>query len=174
VYANTSSKVEVKLYFQICEKVTFEVVPMKSSTWTVGKVAARCGVKVSTLHFYEQKGLIHSWRNAGNQRRYKADVLRRVSVIKAAQKMGISLESIKQAFATLPDQRTPTANDWKKLSTVWQGELNARIAYLQRLRDSLTGCIGCGCLSMKNCPIYNEDDKLALEGSGPVILNRAG
>ncbi len=147
---------------------------MKSSTWTVGKVAARCGVKVSTLHFYEQKGLIHSWRNAGNQRRYKADVLRRVSVIKAAQKMGISLESIKQAFATLPDQRTPTATDWEKLSTVWQGELNARIAYLQRLRDSLTGCIGCGCLSMKNCPIYNEDDKLALEGSGPVILNRAG
>lgn len=145
---------------------------MKDSSWTVGKVAQRCGVKVSTLHFYEQKGLIKSWRNAGNQRRYKADVLRRVSVIKAAQKMGISLASIKQAFATLPDERTPTANDWKKLSTGWQGELNARIAYLERLRDSLTGCIGCGCLSMKNCPIYNEDDKLAAEGSGPVILNR--
>ena len=145
---------------------------MKDLGWTVGKVAQRCGVKVSTLHFYEQKGLIKSWRNAGNQRRYKADVLRRVSVIKAAQKMGISLASIKQAFATLPDERTPTANDWKKLSTGWQGELNARIAYLERLRDSLTGCIGCGCLSMKNCPIYNEDDKLAAEGSGPVILNR--
>jgi len=146
---------------------------MKDSGWTVGKVAARCGVKVSTLHFYENKGLIRSWRNAGNQRRYKADVLRRVSVIKAAQKMGISLQAIKQAFATLPDQRTPTANDWKKLSTGWQGELNARIAYLERLRDSLAGCIGCGCLSMKNCPIYNEDDKLAAEGSGPVILDRA-
>ncbi len=146
---------------------------METSNWTVGKVAQRCGVKVSTLHFYEQKGLIHSSRNAGNQRRYKADVLRRVAVIKAAQKMGISLEEIKRAFASLPDQRTPTAKDWQKLSTLWHGELNARIAYLERLRDSLTGCIGCGCLSMKNCPIYNLDDKLASEGSGPVILDRA-
>ena len=147
---------------------------MADSNWTVGKVARRCGVRVSTLHFYEQKGLIRSWRNAGNQRRYKADVLRRVSVIKAAQKMGISLEEIKQAFAGLPDERTPTAKDWEKLSTRWQGDLNARIAYLERLRDSLTGCIGCGCLSMKNCPIYNEQDKLASEASGPVILDRAG
>jgi len=147
---------------------------VKEATWTVGKVAQRCGVKISTLHFYEQKGLIRSWRNTGNQRRYKADVLRRVSVIKAAQKMGISLEAIKQALATLPDQRTPNAKDWQKLSTNWQAELNARIAYLERLRDSLTGCIGCGCLSMKNCPIYNEDDKVAAEGSGAVILERAG
>lgn len=147
---------------------------MENSNWSVGKVAQRTGVRVSTLHFYEQKGLIHSWRNAGNQRRYKADVLRRVSVIKAAQKMGIKLEDIKRAFASLPDERTPTTKDWQKLSTSWKGELNARIAYLERLRDSLTGCIGCGCLSMKNCPIYNEDDKLASEGSGPVILERAG
>jgi MerR family redox-sensitive transcriptional activator SoxR len=146
---------------------------VQSGNWTVGKVAQRCGVKVSTLHFYEQKGLIRSTRNTGNQRRYSADVLRRVSVIKAAQKMGISLAAIKQAFATLPDQRTPTAKDWEKLSTTWHEELNARIAYLERLRDSLTGCIGCGCLSMKNCPIYNADDKLASEGSGPVILDRA-
>ena len=146
---------------------------MNEANWTVGKVAKRCGVKVSTLHFYEQKGLIRSWRNAGNQRRYKADVLRRVSVIKAAQKMGVSLESIKQAFASLPEQRTPTMKDWQKLSSGWQAELNGRIAYLERLRDSLTGCIGCGCLSMKNCPIYNEDDKLAAEGTGPVILDRS-
>ena len=117
---------------------------MADANWTVGKVARRCGVKVSTLHFYEQKGLIHSSRNAGNQRRYKAEVLRRVSVIKAAQKMGISLASIKQAFASLPDQRTLTMQDWEKLSSAWQAELNARIAYLERLRDSLTGCIGCG------------------------------
>jgi MerR family redox-sensitive transcriptional activator SoxR len=143
-----------------------------NSKWTVGKVAERCGVKVSTLHFYEQKGLIQSWRNAGNQRRYKSDVLRRVSVIKAAQKMGISLSAIKQAFAALPDNRTPTMRDWEKLSKRWQHELNDRIAYLERLRDSLTGCIGCGCLSMKNCPIYNEGDKLASKGSGPVILDR--
>lgn len=147
---------------------------MQSANWTVGKVAQRCGVKVSTLHFYEQKGLIYSLRNAGNQRRYKADVLRRVSVIKAAQKMGISLAAIKEAFANLPDRRTPTMKDWEKLSSAWQAELNGRIAYLERLRDSLTGCIGCGCLSMKNCPIYNQGDKLAAEGSGPVILERAG
>lgn len=146
---------------------------MENSSWSVGKVAQRCGVKVSTLHFYEEKGLIQSSRNAGNQRRYRADVLRRVSVIKAAQKMGISLESIKQAFAGLPHERTPTMKDWEKLSSGWQAELSARIAYLERLRDSLTGCIGCGCLSMKNCPIYNEDDKLASEGRGPVILERA-
>ena len=146
---------------------------MHNANWTVGKVAQRCGVKVSTLHFYEQKGLIHSWRNAGNQRRYKADVLRRVSVIKAAQKMGISLAAIKEAFANLPDRRTPTMKDWEKLSVAWQAELDERIAFLQRLRDSLTGCIGCGCLSMKKCPIYNQDDKLATEGSGPVILERA-
>ncbi|MFT5211135.1 MAG: MerR family redox-sensitive transcriptional activator SoxR [Flavobacterium sp.] len=145
---------------------------MSVATWSVGKVAARCGVKVSTLHFYEQKGLIRSWRNAGNQRRYKADVLRRISIIKAAQKMGISLEGIKQAFATLPDQRTPNVKDWQKLSNSWKDELNDRIAYLERLRDSLTGCIGCGCLSMKNCPIYNKDDKVGEEGTGPVILDR--
>ena len=145
---------------------------MSEPNWTVGRVAKRCGVKVSTLHFYENKGLIQSWRNAGNQRRYKADVLRRISIIKAAQKMGISLEEIKQAFATLPNNRTPTAADWKTLSTWWRDDLDAHINYLQRLRDSLTGCIGCGCLSMKNCPIYNEEDKLAAEGSGPVILNR--
>ena len=145
---------------------------MSEATWTPGRVAQRCGVAVSTLHFYEEKGLIRSWRNAGNQRRYKAEVLRRISVIKAAQKMGISLEEIKQAMATLPDNRTPTARDWEKLSTHWREDLNERIAYLERLRDRLTGCIGCGCLSMKNCPIYNEGDKLGAEGSGAVFLER--
>ena len=142
--------------------------------WTVGKVAQRCGVNVSTLHFYEQKGLIYSTRNAGNQRRYKADILRRVAVIKAAQKMGISLASINKALANLPKQRTPTASDWQKLSSGWQTELNARIAYLERLRDSLTGCIGCGCLSMTRCPLYNKDDKMGAGGAGAVMLERAG
>ncbi|MEM8562631.1 MAG: redox-sensitive transcriptional activator SoxR [Pseudomonadota bacterium] len=145
---------------------------MTEANWSVGKVAKRTGVSVSALHFYEDKGLIRSWRNNGNQRRYKADVLRRVSIIKAAQKMGISLAAIKEAFAQLPDNRTPNAKDWENLSRRWQGELNARIAYLERLRDLMTGCIGCGCLSMKNCPIYNEDDKLSSEGAGPAILNR--
>lgn len=147
---------------------------MAIANWSVGQVAQRCGVKISTLHFYETKGLIYSLRNAGNQRRYKADVLRRVSVIKAAQKMGISLAEIKEAFANLPDRRTPTQKDWQKLSLAWQAELDARIAYLERLRDSLTGCIGCGCLSMQKCPIYNQDDKLAAKGSGPVILEQTG
>lgn len=131
------------------------------------------GRTTGTLHFYEQKGLIRSWRNSGNQRRYTADVLGRIAVIKAAQKMGIGLEEIKRTLATLPDNRTPTANDWAILSTHWRSDLNARIAYPERLGDSLTGCIGCGCLSMKNCPIYNEGDKLATEGDGPVILERA-
>ncbi|NRA70270.1 MAG: redox-sensitive transcriptional activator SoxR [Gammaproteobacteria bacterium] len=145
---------------------------MTQAIWTVGQIAKRCGVKVSTLHFYEQKNLIQSLRNAGNQRRYKPEVLRRIAVIKAAQKMGISLESIKQAFASLPDNRTPSMEDWQLLSTQWRDDLNARIAYMEKLRDSLTGCIGCGCLSMKNCPIYNLDDKLSSEGNGAVILER--
>ena len=145
---------------------------MSAASWTVGRVAQRCGVKVSTLHFYEEKGLISSTRNAGNQRRYQADVVRRVSVIKAAQKMGISLASIKDAFAALPNQRTPTTADWARLSRAWQDELNARIAYLERLRDSLTGCIGCGCLSMKKCPLYNANDKLGEGRTGPVVLER--
>ncbi len=140
--------------------------------FSVGDVARRCGVKVSALHFYEEKGLIKSWRNAGNQRRYQKDVFRRVSVIKAAQKVGVSLAQIKQAFASLPDNRTPTSDDWDKLAVSWQQELDKRIRYLQRLRDSLGGCIGCGCLSMKNCPIYNQDDKLAEQGPGPVLLDR--
>ncbi|MDO6694898.1 redox-sensitive transcriptional activator SoxR [Aliiglaciecola sp. 3_MG-2023] len=139
---------------------------------SVGEVAKRCGVNVSTLHFYEEKGLINSWRNPGNQRRYKADVLRRVSVIKAAQKLGISLQDIKLAFASLPASRTPTKQDWVKLSSSWQQQLEARIQSMIKLKDSLDACIGCGCLSMKTCPIYNPQDKLATEGPGPVLLER--
>lgn len=146
---------------------------MAEATWSVGRVAERCGVKVSTLHFYEQKGLIKSCRNAGNQRRYKPDVMRRIAVIKAAQQMGISLEEIKQAFLSLPDNRTPTLEDWQDLSKNWQQMLNSRIAYLQRLRDYLTGCIGCGCLSMQSCPLYNPDDALGRQGCGAMILQRS-
>jgi MerR family redox-sensitive transcriptional activator SoxR len=142
--------------------------------WSVGKVAERCGVKISTLHFYEEKGLISSWRNQGNQRRYQKDVLRRVSVIKAAQKVGISLEDIKMALLALPENRTPDTRDWEVLARHWRKDLDARIAYLEKLRDSLTGCIGCGCLSMKNCPIHNADDKLAKQGPGPVLLELVG
>jgi len=153
-------------------KVLGKISMADEANLTIGKVAKRCGVKVSTLHFYEEKGLIRSWRNQGNQRRYKKDVFRRVSVIKAAQKVGISLADIKIAFATLPNNRTPDKDDWLALSTTWRDELTAKINYLEKLRSSLNGCIGCGCLSMNNCPIYNADDKLANEGSGAVLLDR--
>ena len=140
---------------------------------SVGELAKRCGVKVSTLHFYEERGLINSVRNRGNQRRYRKDVLRRVSLIKAAQKMGLTLSAIEESFRELPHDRPATMADWKRLSKHWQAELNERIAYLQRLRDHVTGCIGCGCLSMTKCPIYNADDKLATEGPGPVLIERS-
>jgi MerR family redox-sensitive transcriptional activator SoxR len=146
---------------------------LEEANLTVGQVAKRCGVKVSTLHFYESLGLIKSLRNQGNQRRYMREVLRRISVIKAAQKMGVSLEEIKSAFANLHDNRTPTKDDWQKLSRYWQKGLNQKIAYLEKLRDSLDGCIGCGCLSMKNCPIYNPEDKLGDDNSGAVLLERS-
>jgi len=139
---------------------------------SVGFVAKRSGVKVSTLHFYEEKGLIRSWRNSGNQRRYKKDVLRRIALIKAGQKMGVSLAELKETLASLPNNRTPNTEDWNGLATKWQLQLERRISYLETLKDSLTGCIGCGCLSMKNCPIYNDKDHLGEFESGPVLLDR--
>ncbi|MBT1451294.1 redox-sensitive transcriptional activator SoxR [Glaciecola sp. XM2] len=145
---------------------------MKKQAYSVGEIAKRCGVRVSTLHFYEQKGLVNSTRNLGNQRRYKPDVMRRVAVIKAAQKIGISLEEIKQALSNLPNHRTPTAKDWSDLSSAWQEALNERIIRLQNLRDKMDGCIGCGCLSLTHCPIYNPEDKLAKLGTGGVVLEQ--
>jgi MerR family redox-sensitive transcriptional activator SoxR len=139
---------------------------------SVGQVAKRCGINISAIHFYEQKGLISSWRNNGNQRRYTRDVIRRISLIKAAQQLGISLDNIKQAFAALPNERTATKEDWAELSNVWNKSLTLRITQMQKLKDSLEGCIGCGCLSMKNCPLYNPNDILADQGPGPVLLNK--
>jgi MerR family redox-sensitive transcriptional activator SoxR len=141
---------------------------------TVGEVAARSGVAVSTLHFYESKGLIKSWRNEGNQRRYSRDVLRLVAVIKVAQRTGIPLLAIRKALATLPEGRTPGAEDWSKLSANWRAELNGRIDRLTRLRDQLDGCIGCGCLSLGVCPLRNPWDRLAEEGPGPRLLDPEG
>lgn len=137
----------------------------------VGEVAARSGVAVSALHFYEKKGLIHSLRTAGNQRRYRRDVLRRIAVIKVAQRAGIPLAEIRQALDALPDGRTPTVADWARLSRRWRNDLDARIARLTRLRDSLEGCIGCGCLSLRACPLRNPGDVLAEEGPGPRLLD---
>ncbi|MBO1898395.1 redox-sensitive transcriptional activator SoxR [Shewanella sp. BF02_Schw] len=140
--------------------------------FSVGQVAKRCGINISAIHFYEQKGLISSWRNNGNQRRYTRDVIRRISLIKAAQQLGISLDDIKHAFAALPNERTATKEDWAELSNVWNKSLTLRITQMQKLKDSLEGCIGCGCLSMKNCPLYNPNDILADQGPGPVLLNK--
>ena len=137
---------------------------------SVGEVAARSGVAVSALHFYERQGLIRSWRSQGNQRRYPREVLRRVAVIKIAQRTGIPLASIKQALAALPNERTPTIDDWKRLSEGWREELNERIRKLTQLRDRLTGCIGCGCLSVRECPLRNPYDELAREGPGARLL----
>ncbi|WP_407354371.1 redox-sensitive transcriptional activator SoxR [Luteimonas sp. R10] len=139
----------------------------------VGEVAARSGVAVSALHFYEKKGLIHSLRTAGNQRRYPRDVLRRVAVIKVAQRAGIPLAAVREALDTLPDGRTPTAADWSRLSRRWHADLDDRIARLTRLRDQLDGCIGCGCLSLKACPLRNPEDALGEEGPGPRLLEPA-
>lgn len=137
----------------------------------VGEVAARSGVAISAIHFYEAKGLLTSWRNSGNQRRYPREALRRVSIIKVAQRLGIPLASIKDALDSLPKGRTPTEQDWRKLSVRWQEELDERITKLTRLRDQLTGCIGCGCLSMKQCPLRNPFDELAEQGPGPRLLD---
>jgi MerR family redox-sensitive transcriptional activator SoxR len=137
---------------------------------SVGEVARRSGVAVSALHFYEAKGLIRSVRSAGQQRRYGRDVLRRVAVIKVAQRIGIPLASIAAALASLPEGRTPTAADWAQLSSVWRKELDARIGQLTRLRDQLDTCIGCGCLSIEACRLRNPLDELSDRGSGPQLL----
>src|SRR5262245_53251685 len=137
---------------------------------SVGETAKRSGVAVSTLHFYESKGLIASSRTQGNQRRFQREVLRRIAIIKVGQKAGIPLATLQKALASLPDDRVPTLADWRKLSTAWKLELDSRIRQLTQLRDRLSDCIGCGCLSIKVCPLRNPSDELATEGSGPRLL----
>ena len=141
---------------------------MAESELAVGEVARRSGVAVSALHFYERKGLISSLRTAGNQRRYARDVLRRLAVIRVAQRVGMPLEAVARAFETLPQGRAPTKADWARLSARWQQELEERIHMLQLLRAELTGCIGCGCLSLKRCRLANPDDVLGQRGDGPM------
>ena len=137
---------------------------------SVGELAERAGVAVSALHYYESRGLIHAQRSAGNQRRYPRATLRRVAFIRAAQQLGIGLAEIGEALAALPDGRTPTKADWARLSARWRERLDARIAALQALRDRLDGCIGCGCLSLRACAVYNPDDDCAKQGSGAQRL----
>jgi MerR family transcriptional regulator, redox-sensitive transcriptional activator SoxR len=141
-------------------------------TLPIGDFAARSGVAPSALRFYEKEGLIRSARTAGNQRRYLRSELRRVAFIKIAQQVGVSLDEIREALAALPENRTPTKADWARLSARWRRKLEDRIALMERLRDQLTGCIGCGCLSLQRCNLINPADRLAERGSGPqIILN---
>ena len=137
---------------------------------SVGDVARRSGVAVSALHFYEAKGLIRSDRTSGNQRRYDRSVLRRIAVIRVAQDLGLSLTRIADALSTLPADAAPDRDDWARFSAQWRDEIDQRIARLQQLRDGLTDCIGCGCLSTEFCPMRNPDDRLGAEGPGPRIL----
>jgi MerR family redox-sensitive transcriptional activator SoxR len=137
---------------------------------TIGEVAARSGVATSALRFYETKDLIESTRTDGNQRRYPRAVLRRVALIRAAQEVGLSLNEVSDALQTLPHDKTPTKGDWERLSRSWQERLDQQIHELQALRNELTDCIGCGCLSLKSCAIFNPSDAIAERGSGPRYL----
>ncbi|GAB2605316.1 hypothetical protein GCM10027168_42720 [Streptomyces capparidis] len=139
---------------------------------TVGQLSARSGVAVSALHFYESKGLIGSRRTSGNQRRYTRDTLRRVAFIRASQRVGIPLDTIREALDELPEGRTPTSQDWADLSERWRGELESRIEQLLRLRDTLTGCIGCGCLSLERCALSNPDDVFGKHAAGSLLVPR--
>jgi len=147
---------------------------VKLPDWlSIGQVSERSGVAQTALRFYEERGLITAERTAGNQRRYPRSVLRRLAFIRTAQRVGLSLEDIGAALATLPERRTPTKADWARLSRQWKTELDARIDSLQRLRDKLAGCVGCGCLSLRSCALYNNDDELARFGPGASKLRPA-
>jgi MerR family redox-sensitive transcriptional activator SoxR len=145
-------------------------IPEKIHELTVGQLSARSGAAVSALHFYESKGLISSRRTSGNQRRYSRDTLRRVAFIRAAQRVGIPLATIREALAELPEERTPNREDWARLSEVWRSELDERIKQLNRLRDHLTDCIGCGCLSLESCVLSNPGDAFGERLTGSRLL----
>ena len=140
---------------------------------TIGELSARSGMAPSALRYYERLGLIRATRTTGNQRRYHRVELRRVSFIRIAAQVGVSLEEIGAALADLPAGRTPTKADWQRLSRRWHDRLAERIALLERLRDNLAGCIGCGCLSLRTCRLNNPGDTLASEGDGPRRLLHA-
>lgn len=137
---------------------------------TIGEVAARSGVATSALRFYETKGLIESERTDGNQRRYPRATLRRVALIRAGQEVGLSLAELAEALAKLPHDKTPTKTDWQRLSRSWRSRLDSQIEELISLRDDLSDCIGCGCLSLKSCAIFNPGDAAADLGTGPRYL----
>ena len=142
----------------------------KDRLLSVGDVAERAGVATSALRYYEANGLITSDRNTAGHRRYHADVLRRVGFIKVAQRVGLSLDDIRRSLDSLPDNRTPTRRDWARFASSWRPMLDERIALLEAMKDRLDGCIGCGCLSLDSCALYNIDDAAAGFGSGPRWL----
>ncbi|BAW24017.1 redox-sensitive transcriptional activator SoxR [Pseudomonas putida] len=137
---------------------------------SVGEVARRSGVAVSTLHFYESKGLISSLRTGGNQRRYTPGVLRYIGIIKVAQRAGIPLDEVKQALGDYDPMLRVGAEQWREVASRWRNDLNERIQKLQRLRDAMDSCIGCGCLSLEDCPLRNPEDRLASQGPGARLL----
>ena len=142
----------------------------KTDLIPIGEMAKRTGLSVSAIRFYEDKGLVEPVRTGGNQRRFLRSDIRRVSFIRIAQQLGLSLSDIEAEFAKLPHGRTPTAKDWESISRSIRRVLDEQIAQLERTRDRLDGCIGCGCLSLKKCAIYNEGDHLAAKGPGPRQL----
>lgn len=149
--------------------------PDPAAPWTPAQLSERSGVAVSALHFYERQGLLRSERTGGNQRRYARDTPRRLAFIRAAQRVGVPLADVRAALASLPEGRTPNAADWAGLSARWQAELEARIVLLTRLRDNLSGCIRCGCLSLDRCGLFNPGDEFGARGPGAnTLLDPAG
>ena len=138
---------------------------------TIGELSERSGIATSAIRYYEDRGLVDSRRTTGNQRRYERPMLRRLAFIRTAQRVGLSLEEVEEALATLPSNRTPTKADWSRLSRGWRPRLDAQIAQLERLRDTLDSCIGCGCLSLRKCSLSNPADVAAERGPGPVFLD---
>ena len=138
---------------------------------TIGQLAERSGVATSAIRFYESLDLVSSVRTTGNQRRYPQSTLRRIAFIRSAQRVGLTLDEIGAALATLPDGRTPTKSDWHRLSRAWRPRLDEQIRRIELLRDRLDSCIGCGCLSLKSCWLTNPDDEMAAEGPGAVLLD---
>jgi MerR family redox-sensitive transcriptional activator SoxR len=139
---------------------------MKTSDLSVGEFAARAGVPVSTLHYYESEGLIESWRNAGNHRRFDRRELRRVAIVRIAQSVGVSLAEVRAVLSRIPRDRPVSAAQWAAAAAPWRAMLDARIEAMTRLRDQMGYCIGCGCLSLESCPLYNADDRLGANGPG--------
>jgi MerR family transcriptional regulator, redox-sensitive transcriptional activator SoxR len=137
---------------------------------SIGALSERTGVATSALRFYEAEGLIRATRSSGGQRRFARETIRRVSFIRIAQQVGLSLDEIRTALASLPQNRTPSARDWDRLATSWRPRLDHQIAMLERLRDRLSGCIGCGCLSLRFCRLLNPDDQAAARGPGPRYI----